>query len=344
MPNKTITKEKGESITVDLIDWEATAKAQEESKKKAEEKKKKADEKKKKAEEKKANEKKKKEEAKQKKKDDEEAKKPKFFDRGFWGGVGLAIGAAIGFATGLAIAAIPFLISAVAAGIYKAVSYGVQSARYRAAQNEQRAKNLKAEADAKKTDTPEKEETKDKTADKAIEKTQAQKELDLVKQNKKGLSADQNALLNQVVTARHAINDMLQGHASKDFDKDREVFLEELAQVCVLKDVELAIQNGKQFPSDQLDQGIVEASAEEFAKTKVFQRMADTIQTPQDMERFQKLAAENKGAGLMEEMRKCNLKEKDAQEIKEKAMEKTAGKEKEQEQKQMTQTAPQAMQ
>jgi flagellum-specific peptidoglycan hydrolase FlgJ len=149
MPNKTITKEKGENLTVDLIDWEATAKAQEESKKKAEEKKKKA-------EEKKANEKKKKEEAKQKKKDDEEAKKPKFFDRGFWGGVGLAIGAAIGFATGLAIAAIPFLISAVAAGIYKAVSYGVQSARYRAAQNEQRAKNLKAEADAKKEDTPEK--------------------------------------------------------------------------------------------------------------------------------------------------------------------------------------------
>ena len=36
MPNKTITKEKGESLTVDLIDWEATAKAQEESKKKYE--------------------------------------------------------------------------------------------------------------------------------------------------------------------------------------------------------------------------------------------------------------------------------------------------------------------
>lgn len=335
MPNKTITKEKGENLTVDLIDWEATAKAQEESKKKEEEKKKKA------------------EEAKQKKKD-EEAKKPKFFDRGFWGGVGLAIGAAIGFATGLAIAAIPFLISAVAAGIYKAVSYGVQSARYRAAQNEQRAKNLKAEADAKKTDTPEKEETKDKTAEKvaekdlskgnSIEKAEIQKDVDLVKQDSKGISHDQSVLLNQVVITRHDINGMLQEDKGENFVDAKKDFLEQLSQACVLKELEMAIRSGKTVPMEQLEQSHVEASAKEFAKQEAFQRMADSIQTKTDMERFTKLALENEGGGLMEELRKHNLKAKDAQEIKEKAMEKTAGKEKEQEQKQMTQATPQTMQ
>ncbi|SDB50720.1 hypothetical protein SAMN02910298_02580 [Pseudobutyrivibrio sp. YE44] len=261
----------------------------------------------------------KKEEKKRKKQEREDAyrragkKPPRLFDRGLLPAVGFGVGALVGSLIGYTVVVAPLVIFSLFSAVVKGASYAVKSYQYFKKSREEAKK-----VGEKKAEQKEKEDSK--KSEKELEKSKA-KEKEKVKAPEvkdselKQKSADKNKKQPEYTPEQKAFFDWNKEQRDNelsfinkehsDFVKGKELFLNRLSKLCMLKEMEVAEKNNPGALSSKEYKSEFNKNVKVYRESsKAFKSLADSIKSPEDMEKVRTLVNEDNGNGLYNELAK----------------------------------------